>query len=44
MTPHHAGWTTRYEERAINIFMRNLSDYVAGREPSLNRIDLVKKY
>jgi phosphoglycerate dehydrogenase-like enzyme len=44
VSPHHAGATVRYDERAVDIFIRNLHDYSAGREPSLNRVDLSKQY
>jgi phosphoglycerate dehydrogenase-like enzyme len=44
VSPHHAGSTVRYEERAVDIFIHNLHDFVAGREPSLNRVDLSKQY
>jgi phosphoglycerate dehydrogenase-like enzyme len=44
LSPHHAGATVRYDDRAIDIFIRNLQDFTAGREPSVNRVDLLKQY
>lgn len=44
LTPHNAGSTVHYQERAMDIFLRNLQDYVAGREPSVNRVDLDLQY
>jgi phosphoglycerate dehydrogenase-like enzyme len=44
VSPHHSGSTVRYEERAVDIFIRNLHDFVAGREPSINRVNLSKQY
>ncbi|WP_135555809.1 D-2-hydroxyacid dehydrogenase [Paenibacillus cymbidii] len=44
ITPHQAGATVHYEERAVAIFVRNLQVYVDGREPSESRVDLAKRY
>jgi phosphoglycerate dehydrogenase-like enzyme len=44
ITPHNAGSTVAYDERAMDIFLHNLQDYVNGREPSVNRVDLEKQY
>lgn len=44
LTPHNAGSTAKYQERAMEIFLHNLRDYVEGREPSRNRVDLQKQY
>lgn len=44
ITPHNAGSTENYTERVIEIFLRNLQDYVQGSEPSWNRVDLNKQY
>jgi phosphoglycerate dehydrogenase-like enzyme len=44
ITAHNANATIHYEERAMDIFMRNLREYVKGKEPSLNRVDLVIGY
>jgi phosphoglycerate dehydrogenase-like enzyme len=44
VSPHHAGATVRYDERAVDIFIRNLQDFSAGQEPSVNRVDLLKQY
>ncbi|UQZ82252.1 Glyoxylate/hydroxypyruvate reductase B [Paenibacillus konkukensis] len=44
MTPHNSGSTEQYNERAFEILMRNLQDYLQGREPSVNRVDYGKQY
>lgn len=44
ITPHNSGATEVYDERAFEIFARNLQEYLHGREPSLNRVDLIKQY
>lgn len=44
MTPHNSGSTDRYEERAMNIFLHNLKEYIGGSKPSLNRVDYGKQY
>mgnify|MGYP001178172448 CR=1 FL=1 len=44
MTPHNGGVTDRYEERAADIFLENLTAYVQGRMPPLNRVDPVRQY
>jgi phosphoglycerate dehydrogenase-like enzyme len=44
MTPHNSGVTEHYQERAMQIFLRNLRDYTEGREPQLNRVDFNKQY
>ncbi|TDF94089.1 D-2-hydroxyacid dehydrogenase [Paenibacillus piri] len=44
LTPHNSGSTVYYNDRAMDIFLRNLSDYAAGREPQLNRVDLNRQY
>lgn len=38
VSPHYAGQTNRYDERAIGIFLDNLERYVRG-EPLLNVVD-----
>jgi phosphoglycerate dehydrogenase-like enzyme len=44
ITAHNSGITEYYQERAMQIFLRNLRDYVDGREPQLNRVDLDNQY
>lgn len=44
ITPHNAGLTSAYGERAFEILACNLQNYIEGREPSLNRVDLKKQY
>ncbi|MDQ8737938.1 D-2-hydroxyacid dehydrogenase [Paenibacillus sp. LHD-38] len=44
LTPHISGLTVNYEERVMDIFLSNLQEYLGGRSPFINRIDLVKQY
>ncbi len=44
VTPHNGGVTDRYQERATEIFLANLADYVQDRPPALNRVDPVRQY
>jgi phosphoglycerate dehydrogenase-like enzyme len=44
ITPHNSGITEYYQERAMQIFLRNLRDYIEGREPQLNRVDFKNQY
>jgi phosphoglycerate dehydrogenase-like enzyme len=44
VSPHHSGSTVRYDERAVEIFISNLADFIMGRKPSVNRVDLAKQY
>lgn len=44
MTPHNGGVTDQYQQRALDIFLTNLSAYLHGESPSLNRVDLVNQY
>ncbi len=43
LTPHISGFSTHYDERAMELFAENLKRYLAG-EPLLNPIDLEKGY
>ncbi len=43
LSPHIAGATPRYHERAAEVFADNLARYVAGR-PLLNQVDIDKGY
>lgn len=43
LSPHVAGFTPRYDERAAALFAQNLARYVAG-EPLLNLVDKAKGY
>jgi phosphoglycerate dehydrogenase-like enzyme len=38
LSPHVAGFSPRYDERAVALFAQNLARYVAG-EPLLNLVD-----
>jgi phosphoglycerate dehydrogenase-like enzyme len=38
ITPHSSGSTEHYHERALDLFLQNLRDYVAGKPPSVNRV------
>ncbi|TVY10562.1 D-2-hydroxyacid dehydrogenase [Paenibacillus cremeus] len=44
ITAHNSGSTQQYEDRAMEIFLHNLKDYVAGRTPSRNVVDLERQY
>lgn len=44
MTPHNSGSTDQYNERAFEIFLHNLQDYVQGKAPSRNRVDYERQY
>jgi phosphoglycerate dehydrogenase-like enzyme len=43
LSPHVAGFTPRYDERAVALFARNLARYLAG-EPLLNLVDKARGY
>lgn len=43
ISPHVAGFTPRYDERAVALFARNLARYLAG-EPLLNLVDKGRGY
>ncbi len=43
VTPHHSGSTPRYNERAMDIFLDNLSRYLAG-QPLRNVVDKRQGY
>ncbi|HZG56998.1 D-2-hydroxyacid dehydrogenase [Paenibacillus sp.] len=44
VTPHSAGSTEKYAERAVDIFVRNLEFYLKGEPPAVNRLGPDKKY
>jgi len=41
---HNAGGTDKYMERALEIFLANLEDYLAGRKPGRNLVDMDLQY
>jgi phosphoglycerate dehydrogenase-like enzyme len=43
ISPHVAGFTPRYDERATALFAENLSRYLAG-QPLLNQVDSCRGY
>jgi phosphoglycerate dehydrogenase-like enzyme len=43
LSPHVAGVSLKYDERAVDLFAQNLSRYLAG-EPLLNQVDKRKGY
>jgi phosphoglycerate dehydrogenase-like enzyme len=43
ITPHIAGFSPHYDERALNLFSENLQRYLSGL-PLYNRISLERKY
>ncbi|WP_282935913.1 D-2-hydroxyacid dehydrogenase [Paenibacillus sp. RC67] len=44
MTPHNSGSTDQYNDRAFEIFMQNLEQYIRGEEPTVNRVDYDLQY
>ena len=40
LTPHIAGLSVFYDERAFDVFTRNLRAYIKDGAPSLNIVDL----
>jgi phosphoglycerate dehydrogenase-like enzyme len=44
ISPHQSGQTEHYNDRAMEIFLSNLADYLAGRLPQQNRVDLQRGY
>lgn len=44
LTPHSAGSTEHYDDRALDYFLDNLRDYVRGNPPAVNRVDLEAQY
>lgn len=43
LTPHYSGWTPRYMDRVIEIFIKNLKAYLAGQKMP-NLVDKQKGY
>jgi phosphoglycerate dehydrogenase-like enzyme len=43
ITPHIAGISSHYDQRAVDLFVENLQHYLDG-QPLLNRIDLERGY
>ena len=44
LMPHNSGVHAAYDERATDILVAGLKEFVAGREPSRNRVDLTQGY
>lgn len=44
ITPHNSGATQSYEERIMDIFIRNFKSYLNGEKPKINVVDLDKQY
>jgi phosphoglycerate dehydrogenase-like enzyme len=44
ITPHNSGSTVHYHQRAEEIMLHNLQDYVQGKLPSRNVVNLEKQY
>lgn len=44
MTPHNSGSTDQYNDRAFEIFIQNLEQYLLGEEPTVNRVDYDLQY
>ncbi len=41
---HYSGGTLHYHSRLMDIFIHNLRDYVEGRQPTINLVDLGNQY
>lgn len=44
ITPHNSGATDFYESRAMDIFIENFKQYLKGKEPSINIVNLDLEY
>lgn len=44
ITPHISGVTDNYEDRAMDIFIKNFQCYLKGEELKINVVDLDKQY
>jgi phosphoglycerate dehydrogenase-like enzyme len=44
LMPHNSGAHPGYDQRAVEILVAGLREFVAGREPSRNRVDLTQGY
>ncbi|MFT8314112.1 MAG: D-2-hydroxyacid dehydrogenase [Clostridium sp.] len=44
ITPHNSGATQSYEERTMDIFIRNFKSYLNGEKPKINVVDLDNQY
>ncbi|QSO48959.1 D-2-hydroxyacid dehydrogenase [Alicyclobacillus mengziensis] len=44
ITPHTSGSTVHYNDRALDIFLTDLADFVSGRDVSLNKVNLDLEY
>lgn len=44
LTPHSAGSTEHYDDRALAYFLDNMRDYIQGNQPAANRVDLEAHY
>lgn len=44
ITPHSSGSTEHYDDRALELFLRNLQDFAQGKQPSVNRVDPELQY
>ena len=44
ITPHVSGRTEHYAQRVMEIFMSNFRDYLSGKLPQKNRVDLDRGY
>lgn len=44
LTPHVSGRTEHYAKRVMDIFIVNFNDYLKGKSPGKNRVDLEKEY
>ena len=44
LTPHTAGNTTEYDDRAVDIFVENLKAYIQNGKPAVNVVDFENQY
>lgn len=44
ITPHNSGSTVYYDDRAMEIFMKNIKAYLQNGQPSCNLVDFDKHY
>lgn len=44
LTPHTSGMTEHYTKRVMDVFIPDFQDYLGGKVPGINRIDLDREY
>jgi phosphoglycerate dehydrogenase-like enzyme len=43
LSPHISGWSSHYDERAMDVFIENLNRFIAG-QPLTNLVDRQRGY